>query len=77
MGIFSSIFKKEEDKKPESAVMPVLPTEIYKAATLELQDVTKDTAKEGLYKCIANRQALTELQNSDLVYQYEQHIKSL
>jgi len=43
MGIFSS-FKKNSNKKPQSMVMPVLPTEIYKAATLELQDVIAPSA---------------------------------
>jgi len=45
MGIFSSMFnnKKSTDIKNQ-AVMPVLPTEIYKAATLELQDVIAPSA---------------------------------
>ncbi|MFA6354933.1 MAG: DUF87 domain-containing protein [Candidatus Paceibacterota bacterium] len=44
MGIFSS-FSNSGDKGKQSAnVMPVLPTEIYKAATLELQDVIAPSA---------------------------------
>lgn len=44
MGFFSS-FKKEDSKKNGSTnIMPVLPTEIYKAATLELQDVIAPSA---------------------------------
>ncbi|KKP90970.1 MAG: Type IV secretory pathway VirB4 component-like protein [Candidatus Nomurabacteria bacterium GW2011_GWD2_36_14] len=44
MSLFSSIFKKGDDKKPQGQVMPVLPTEIYKAANLELQDVIAPSA---------------------------------
>ncbi len=46
MGIFSSLFKKSGGNVADqrSAVMPVLPTEIYKAATLELQDVIAPSA---------------------------------
>jgi len=44
MGIFSSMFNSGGASKPKSAVMPVLPTEIYKAATLELQDVIAPSA---------------------------------
>lgn len=43
MGIFSSIFGGGK-AKPKSTVMPVLPSEIYKAATLELQDVIAPSA---------------------------------
>ena len=42
MGIFSSLFNSKP--KQASAIMPVLPTEIYKAATLELQDVIAPSA---------------------------------
>ncbi|MEI7689212.1 MAG: DUF87 domain-containing protein [Candidatus Nomurabacteria bacterium] len=42
MSIFSSLFNSKP--KQPSAVMPVLPTEIYKAATLELQDVIAPSA---------------------------------
>ena len=44
MGLFSSLFKGDDSKKSQSNVMPVLPTEIYKAATLELQDVIAPSA---------------------------------
>jgi conjugal transfer ATP-binding protein TraC len=46
MGIFSSLFKKSGGNISDqrSAVMPVLPTEIFKAATLELQDVIAPSA---------------------------------
>lgn len=45
MGIFSSLFGKKNDiSKPKSMVMPVLPTEIYKAAVLELQDIIAPSA---------------------------------
>ncbi len=43
MGIFSSFFNSVKDKKI-NIVVPVLPTEIYKAATLELQDVIAPSA---------------------------------
>ncbi len=46
MGLFSSIFKSGGGNvsQQKSSVMPVLPTEIYKAATLELQDVIAPSA---------------------------------
>ncbi len=45
MSIFSSIFgKNKDDKKLTGMAMPVLPAEIYKAATLELQDVIAPSA---------------------------------
>ena len=45
MGIFSSLFGKKNDiAKPKNMVMPVLPTEIYKAAVLELQDIIAPSA---------------------------------
>jgi type IV secretory pathway VirB4 component len=47
MGIFSSIFGKGDTNKAtpsKSPIMPVLPTEIYKAATLELQDIIAPSA---------------------------------
>jgi conjugal transfer ATP-binding protein TraC len=47
MGIFSSLFGKGNDiTKNKSMVMPVLPSEIYKAATLELQDIIAPSALE-------------------------------
>jgi len=45
MGILSSLFgKKEDGAKNKNAVMPILPSEIYKAATLELQDIIAPSA---------------------------------
>ena len=46
MGIFSSLLgeKSTNTKKNKSGVMPVLPDEIYKAATLELQDIIAPSA---------------------------------
>jgi conjugal transfer ATP-binding protein TraC len=44
MGIFSSMFGNSGDKKGKAAVMPVIPSEIYKAATLELQDIIAPSA---------------------------------
>ena len=45
MGIFSSIFGNSgHNNKQQTAVMPVLPAEIYRAATLELQDVIAPSA---------------------------------
>ncbi len=44
MSIFSSFFKKENKNKSTRMAMPVLPAEIYKAATLELQDVIAPSA---------------------------------
>lgn len=44
MSIFSSIFGGDDKSKAKSTVMPVLPSEIYKAATLELQDVIAPSA---------------------------------
>jgi len=44
MGIFSSLLGKKSDSTKKSAVMPVLPSEIYKAATLELQDIIAPSA---------------------------------
>ncbi len=52
MGIFSSLFNKGDDSKPKSVVVPVLPTEIYKAATLELQDVIAPSALQITPKSI-------------------------
>jgi len=43
MGIFSKIFGGEESK-PIGMVMPSLPSELYKAATLEIQDVIAPSA---------------------------------
>jgi len=45
MGIFSSLFGKgDTGAHGKSAVMPILPNEIYKAATLELQDIIAPSA---------------------------------
>jgi type IV secretory pathway VirB4 component len=45
MSIFSSIFGGgNSDAKQKAAVMPVIPSEIYKAATLELQDIIAPSA---------------------------------
>lgn len=46
MGIFSSILGGKNKKKdgPMNMIMPVLPSEIYKAATLELQDIIAPSA---------------------------------
>lgn len=46
MGIFSSIFgdKKQKSNEMNGKIMPILPTEIYKAATLELQDIIAPSA---------------------------------
>ena len=44
MGIFSSFSNSGDKGRQSSNVMPVLPTEIYKAATLELQDVIAPSA---------------------------------
>ena len=55
MSIFSSILGNKNDKasaKPKSLVMPVLPTEIYKAATLELQDIIAPSALQITPKSI-------------------------
>ena len=44
MGIFSSLFGGDKKKATTSSGMPVLPAEIYKAATLELQDIIAPSA---------------------------------
>ncbi len=44
MAFFSSLFGNKKDRASSSKVMPVLPAEIYKAATLELQDVIAPSA---------------------------------
>jgi type IV secretory pathway VirB4 component len=46
MSIFSSLFGKKEDNitKNRVGVMPILPSEIYKAAALELQDIIAPSA---------------------------------
>ncbi len=44
MGIFSSIFGGSKGVDPHGSVIPKLPSEIYKAATLELQDVIAPSA---------------------------------
>jgi len=45
MGILSNLFgKKNNISKNKSMVMPVLPSEIYKAAALELQDIIAPSA---------------------------------
>ena len=46
MGIFSSFLKKEEVKDKKGEIMPILPSEIYRAATLELQDIIAPSALE-------------------------------
>ena len=43
MGIFS-IFNNKKQSGGSQPIMPVLPKEIYKAATLELQDVIAPSA---------------------------------
>lgn len=44
MGIFSSLLGKGDSASKKSSVMPVLPSEIYKAAALELQDIVAPSA---------------------------------
>ena len=44
MGIFSSLLGKGDGASKKSSVMPVLPSEIYKAAALELQDIVAPSA---------------------------------
>ena len=45
MGILSNLFGKKNDiNNHKSVVMPILPSEIYKAATLELQDIIAPSA---------------------------------
>ena len=44
MGIFSSLFGNKTNNQPHAAIMPILPTEIYRAATLELQDIIAPSA---------------------------------
>lgn len=47
MGIFSSLFnKKGSSGIDQKMVMPILPNEIYKAATLELQDIIAPSAMQ-------------------------------
>jgi type IV secretory pathway VirB4 component len=47
MGLFSSLFgKKSAIMTDQKVVMPILPNEIYKAATLELQDVIAPSAMQ-------------------------------
>jgi type IV secretory pathway VirB4 component len=47
MGIFSSLFgKKTGPMTDQKMVMPILPNEIYKAATLELQDIIAPSAMQ-------------------------------
>ena len=47
MGIFSSLFGKNTGSMTEQKmVMPILPNEIYKAATLELQDIIAPSAMQ-------------------------------
>lgn len=47
MGIFSSLFgKKTVSITDQNMVMPILPNEIYKAATLELQDIIAPSAMQ-------------------------------
>lgn len=44
MGIFDLITGKKPTKNPKKEIMPVLPEEIYQAATLELQDILAPSA---------------------------------
>jgi len=45
MGIFSSLFGKgDSSSQKKSSITPILPSEIYKAATLELQDIIAPSA---------------------------------
>ncbi len=44
MGIFDLIKGTKSSKNPKREIMPVLPEEIYKAATLELQDILAPSA---------------------------------
>jgi len=45
MGILSNLFGKKNDiNNHKNVVMPILPSEIYKAATLELQDIIAPSA---------------------------------
>ncbi len=44
MGILDSIFKKKSSVSKKREIMPVLPKEIYQAATLELQDILAPSA---------------------------------
>ena len=46
MGLFSSFFKNEKEQDKKGEVMPILPSEIYKAATLEFQDIIAPSALE-------------------------------
>lgn len=47
MGLFSSLFgKKQVQALDQKMVMPILPSEIYKAATLELQDIIAPSAMQ-------------------------------
>ncbi len=47
MGIFSSLFSKKSGQMVDhKMVMPILPNEIYKAATLELQDIIAPSAMQ-------------------------------
>lgn len=47
MGIFSSLFgSNKKENKTEHNVLPVLPDEIYRAATLELEDIIAPSALE-------------------------------
>ncbi|MDQ5953164.1 MAG: conjugal transfer ATP-binding protein TraC [Patescibacteria group bacterium] len=43
MGIFDSLIKSNK-KDASKTIMPVLPKEIYEAATLELQDILAPSA---------------------------------
>ena len=45
MGIFSNLFKKNDgSSKMKGSVLPVLPSEIYRAAALEFQDIIAPSA---------------------------------
>ncbi len=52
MNIFSSFFKTKKTDDQKGKIMPILPSEIYKAATLELQDIIAPSALEITPKSI-------------------------
>lgn len=51
MSIFSTIFGKK-DNKPTNMVMPSLPSELYKAAALEIQDIIAPSALQITQKSL-------------------------
>ncbi len=46
MGLFDGLFGKKEENKDVKDIVPILPHEIYKHATMELQDVIAPSALE-------------------------------